>query len=542
MRARILAVAFIAAALIVTFSSCGARKPAEAAAKYDFDIIIAGGEIVDGTGIAPSTNDLGIRDGFISEIGDLSGKSARRRIDASGLVVMPGIIDVHSHADGELVEIPDAPNLALQGITTVVTGNCGGSEYPVGEFFEKLEQTGTTLNVAHLIGHNTVRGIVMGMEARKSTPEELERMKELVRAGMEEGAIGLSTGLKYTPGVWADTDEVVELSKVAAKSAGFYTTHMRDEGRGVVESVRETLEIGRRARIPVQISHHKVASRDCWGDSVKTLALVDEARKAGQTVYIDQYPYPATSTGLTVLFPPWSLEGGRDAVLARINDPETRAKIVEGIVDNILHDRGGSDPSNILIARCPARPEAEGKNISELLEKAGREVNLEQAAELIIDILTDGGAQAIYFCLCDDDIERIMHYPATMIATDSHICEYGIGSPHPRNYGTFPRVFSLYVREKGVLGFSEAVKKMTALPAQAFTLRQRGIIQPTFHADIVVIDRDTVADTSTWTEPHSYPVGIEYVIVNGVVVAEGGKLTGARPGQMLRHRGPVVQP
>jgi len=531
---RLGAAALFAAALIL-LPACAARRPVEQQTQYEFDLLIVNGTVVDGSGGAPERIDVGIKGDTIAAVDILEGRTARRIIDAAGLYVMPGIIDVHSHADYELVEMPDAPNLIRQGITTLVTGNCGGSEFPVGEYLAKLEHNGIAPNVALLVGHNTIRSRVMGMEARKATAAEIEEMKKLVRAGMEEGAVGLSTGLKYTPGTWADTDEVVELSKVAAEYKGLYTTHMRDEGRGVLDSVRETIEIGRRAGLPVQISHHKIASRDLWGASTQTLELVNQAVKEGVTVYLDQYPYPATSTGLTVLFPPWCLARGREELNARLNDPEQRKKIAEGIIDNILHDRGGSDPSNILIAHCSARPEAEGRNVAELLQAEGRSISLEEAAKIIMEIQAEGGAQAIYRCLADEDIERIMRHPLTMIATDSHICQYGAGVPHPRNYGTFPRVLGLYARDKGVLSLPEAVKKMTSIPAQAFFLFGRGIITPTFKADIVIFNPDTVSDTATWTEPHQYPIGIDYVIVNGTVVVDDGKQLDARPGEVLRH-------
>jgi N-acyl-D-amino-acid deacylase len=524
------------AAAMLLLPACAAKKRIEPRPQFEFDLLIADGMLVDGSGDPPERMDVGIKGDRIIAVDLLAGRTARRVIDASGLYVMPGIIDVHNHADAELAELPDAQNLVRQGITTLVTGNCGGSAYPVGEFFAELERKGITPNVAILVGHNTIREKVMGMEARKPTAAELEQMKALLRAGMEEGAVGLSTGLKYPPGIWADTDEVVELAKVAAEYKGIYTSHMRDEGRGVLDSVRETIEIGRRAGLPVQISHHKIASRDLWGAAVQTLALVDAAVKEGLEVNLDQYPYPATSTGLSVLFPPWSLAGGQEKLIERLNDPQQRPKIAEGIVDNILHDRGGSDPSNILIAHCSARPDAEGRNISQLLEEAGREVNLQQAAEIIMEIQEEGGASAIYRCLADEDIERIMRHPRTMIATDSHICRFGEGVPHPRNYGTFTRVLGLYVREKGVLTLPQAVSKMTALPAQTFFLFGRGLIVPQFAADIVIFNPDTVAETATWTEPHQYPTGIEYVIINGTVVVEDGRQLDVRPGKVLRHK------
>ena len=500
-----------------------------------YDLLIVNGTVLDGGGGEPFQADVAILGDRIAAVGDLGGARAREVIDATGLYVTPGFIDVHSHADRELTELPDAPNLVRQGITTVVAGNCGGSAYPVGEFFQSVEVQGTALNVALLIGHNTIRRQVMGMAARPPTAEELEQMRGLVRRGMEEGAVGLSTGLKYPPGAWADTDEVAALAEAAAEFGGLYASHMREEGREVVDAVAETIEIGRRAGLGVQISHHKVTSVDLWGASSATLGLVDAALEEGIAVYIDQYPYPATSTALTVLLPPWSLEGGRERLAERLENPELRARIREAIVENILHDRGGSDPANIRIADCESRPDAEGRSFAELLEERGREPTPEEAAELTMEIQAEGGAQAIYFCLADEDIERIMRHPRTMIASDSHICSLGEGVPHPRNYGTFPRVFRLYVRELGVLTYAEAVRKMTSLPAEAFRLHGRGLIARGMFADICVFDPEIVADTATWDNPHCYPVGIRAVIVNGRLAVWEGRQLGERAGRVLRH-------
>ena len=530
----ILVAALASTAAFLSFG-CATARPPELSSLPRFDVLIINGTVYDGSDGQPFRADIGIKGDRIVAIGDLQNSSAVEIIDADGLYVMPGIIDVHNHADRELLEIPDAPNLIQQGITTLVTGNCGGAEYPVGDFFDRLEEQGIALNVAHLIGHNTIRREVMGMEARAPTQGELKRMKQKVREGMEEGAIGLSTGLKYTPGAWAETDEVVELAKVVSEFGGVYTSHMREEGRGLVDAMRETIDIGRKAGLPVQISHHKVVCRDIWGASETTLALVDEALKEGIVVHIDQYPYAATSTGLTVLFPPWSLEGGQEELEARLADPAIRLRIRGAIVDNIVHDRGGADPANILIASCRSRPEAEGKNISQLLDETGRPNTMEEAAELIMEIQAEGGAQAIYFCLSDDDIERIMRHPVTMIGSDSAICTPGEGVPHPRNYGAFPRVFRRYVRELKVLTVQEAIEKMTSLPAKAFKLKGRGLIQRGAFADICVFDPELIADTATWSEPHQYPDGIKAVIVNGTIEVLDGAQLERRAGKVLRH-------
>lgn len=514
---------------------CAPKKLPEDTKTYRFDLIIANGTILDGSGGEPFVGDVGIRGDRIVAVGDLDESTGRKVIDAAKQFVMPGIIDVHNHADRELLRMPAATNLIHQGITTLVTGNCGGAAMPVSEFFSDLETEGIALNVAHLLGHNTVRRKVMGMEARPPSENELAEMKNLVEQAMKDGAVGMSTGLKYTPGVWADTSEVIELSKVVAKYGGVYASHMRDEGRGIIESVEETIEIGRKAGLPVQISHHKVASTDKWGASKKTLELVDEANRQGIEVMVDQYPYPATSTGMTVLFPPWSLEGGRESLVARLADDATRTKIRAGIVDNIIHDRGGGDPANIQIANCKSRPGIEGKNLAQILDELGREKTPEEAAELAMEIQEEGGASVIYHCLADEDIERILQHPVTMVATDSHIVMKGRGSPHPRNYGTFPRVFRLYVKEKGILTYAEAVRKMTALPAKQFRLKGRGRIAPSMFADVVIFDPESIADTSTWLDPHNYPTGISMVIVNGTIEATNGKQLDTRSGRVLKH-------
>jgi N-acyl-D-aspartate/D-glutamate deacylase len=278
------------------------------------DIVVRNGQIIDGTGTPGFRADLGIKDGKIVEIGNMEGRKSKRMIDAEGMVVAPGFIDMHTHAERKILEIPSVENYIRQGVTAVVGGNCGGSPYPIGEFLQKVEATGIALNLALLAGHNAVRQKVMGTENRESTPEELAEMKKLVETAMQEGAVGMSTGLKYIPGAYAKTDEVIALAEVVAGYDGFYATHMREEGLGLIEAVQEALEIGRKAKIPIQISHHKAVGKSMWGSSVKTLQLVDDALREGLEVTLDQYPYTATSTGLTVVFPAWALEGGEDKI------------------------------------------------------------------------------------------------------------------------------------------------------------------------------------------------------------------------------------
>ena len=372
----------------------------------------------------------------------------------------------------------------------------------------------------------------------KDTPpstEELAEMKRMVERGMKKGALGLSTGLKYVPGAYAATEEVIELAKVAARYHGIYTTHLREEGLGVIEAVNEALLIGEKAGLLVQISHHKVLSVDLWGASKETLRLIEEARYRGVEVTLDQYPYPASSTGLTVLFPPWFLVGGREELKGRLSHPETRQRIKEAIAYNIVHDRGGSDIGNITITSFEADRSLEGKNLAEIARLRGWEPTPLNGAEIVMDMQLKGGGSAIYHCISEEDIEQIMRYRGAMVGSDSGITILGQGVVHPRNYGTFPRVLGTYVREKGVLTLEDAIRKMTSLPAQTLRLLDRGVLRVGAYADITVFDPKRVIDKATWENPHQYPEGIAYVIVNGKVVISKGKHTGALPGYVLRR-------
>jgi N-acyl-D-aspartate/D-glutamate deacylase len=528
-------IAFVLIVFLVIFGvQCG---------KPEFDIIIKNGTIVDGLGGKPVQADIGISQGKIKTIGSLEGKKARKVIDAANLMVCPGFIDLHTHTDRGIVDQPEAHNYIRQGVTTILGGNCGGSKFPIGEFLEKIEEKKIALNFCTLVGHNTIRKKVMKNAAREPSEEELAEMKKMVEQAMQEGAVGISTGLKYIPGAYSKTDEVIELAKVVQQYGGFYTTHMREEGQAILEAVQETIEIGKSAQIPVHIAHHKVTSVDRWGDSEKTLGMVDDARKAGIDVTLDQYPYPATSTGLTVLFPPWALEGESKQRTARLNDEKLKPQIIEKIMYNIQHDRGGNDLNRIMIARYTPEPELEGLTIAKILEKKGMPVTLEAGAELIVQMQLKEMAgkkeivSAIYFCLSDTDIERIMKHPLVSHASDGSITRLDVGKPHPRNYGTFPRVLRHYVREKGILTFEEAIRKMTSLPAGRLGLTDRGCIREGCYADIVILDPDKVSDTATWKNPHSYPVGISYVLVNGQLVIENNKFSGLFPGMVIYGNG-----
>jgi len=495
-----------------------------------YDYVIKNGKIADGTGNPWYKADIGIIGDRIAEIGVIPEEKVIHIIDAEGKVVSPGFIDIHTHTDG-IESDPTAHNYIMQGVTTVISGNCGGGKLQLREFFEKLEKQGIALNFGTLIGQNAIRSRVMGSADREPTKEEMDEMKRMVEEGMRAGAVGLSNSLKYNPALFAKTEEVIELAKVAAEYGGFYATHMRSEGEGVIESVKESIEIGEKAVIPVQISHYKILNVKLWGTSKITNNLINEARKRGIDVKADQYPYTASSTGLGVLFPPWAFEG--KGWKEKIKDKELKKKIKEGIVYIIVNERAGNDLNRIRIASYPEDTSIEGKGLKDILEMKGREVTPENAAELVIELLLKGSVSAIYHTISEEDIERIMKNPAVMHGSDGHITAMNVGAEHPRSYGTFPRVLGLYVREKGILTLEEAIRKMTSLPASTIGLKNTGTLTAGKCADIVIFDPLTIKDKATFENPHQYPEGIDYVFVNGEIVVDHGKTTGNLPGRII---------
>jgi dihydroorotase/N-acyl-D-amino-acid deacylase len=375
---------------------------------------------------------------------------------------------------------------------------------------------------------------------RKATPDEIAKMKELVREGMLDGAFGLSTGLFYVPGIFTPTDEVIALAEVAGGMGGIHVSHMRNEASGVIDGVKETIAVGERGRMPTQITHHKIIGPPNWGRSAETLTLVAEARARGVDVTIDQYPYTASSTGITALLPPWALEGGQADVVARLRDSAQRARIKAAVVESLKIDRGGGDPKNVQIAACAWDPSLAGKNLAEITRARGAEPTMEAAAETALWIVEQGGASGIFHAIDEADLERILKDPVTMIASDGEVPIFGKASPHPRSYGTFVRVLGRYARERGALPLAEAVRKMTSFPAQRVGLLDRGVLRPGMKADIAVWDAATIADTATFAQPHQYAVGVHTVVVNGQIVFERGAMTPVRPGRVLY--GPAHRP
>ena len=504
----------------------------------DYDLLIRNARVVDGAGNPWFQADVGVTDGTIAAIGHLAGKTADQVIEADRRVLTPGFIDVHVHIEKRtyrpgIVDYPDAFNYTMDGKTTMITGNCGSSKVDLNDWFTELEASGLGLNLATLVGHNSVRQQVMGDAKRRATADEMRQMQELVDGAMKAGAVGFSTGLIYIPGTYADTDEVAALAKVAGKSGGVYATHMRNEGAQVLEAIREAVFIGKQAGTPVQISHFKISNKHRWGNSDASIALVEQFRREGVDVVVDQYPYDRSSTGLRVTLPTWALADGQEAIRARLRDRTARAKIATEM-EEILAMKGFADYSYAMIASCDFEPELAGKTISEVNRLRGREATIKDEIQTILEIVEKGRVPMVYHSMSDEDVERIMRYPNTAISSDGYILKHGEGVPHPRSYGTYARALAEYVREREVLTLEDAVRKMTSLPARTFGLKDRGLIREGLAADLVLFDPARVQDKATFQDPHQYSEGFDYVIVNGVPVVAEGKRTGKRPGKILR--------
>jgi dihydroorotase/N-acyl-D-amino-acid deacylase len=506
----------------------------------DYDLLIRNARVLDGAGNPWMRADVAVAAGRIAAIGQLGSATANQTIDAQGLTLAPGFIDIHSHGRGGIFSVPSAENYIRQGVTTILEGPDGSSPLPLKPYLDKLSAARIAINVGFLAGHGTIRAQVMRSENRHSTPAEIAKMKDLMRQAMLDGAFGLSTGLFYVPGNYAATEEVVEIAKVAGSLGGIHISHMRDEAAGILDSVRETIRIGEEGGLPTQLTHHKIIGLANWGKSAETLRLVDEARRRGVDATIDQYPYTASSTGTGALFPQWAMAGGAKSLAERLASPDSRAKIKAEIVNRILNDRGAGDPKNVVLASCGFDKSLAGKSLADLARARNQEPTPEIAAEIAIEIQLKGGCSAIYHAIDETDVERIMRHPQTMIASDGGIPVFGIDVPHPRSYGTFARVLGRYVRERGVLTLEDAIRKMTSLPANRMGLGDRGLIRPGMTADLVLFDPATITDRATFLEPHQYATGVSHVWVNGTAVLADGKMTGKLPGRVLH--GPARQP
>ena len=513
----------------LTFSliSCNQQE------KAHYDLVLKNGNVNVGVGEPSIILDIGINADTIAFIGEIDIENADIVKNVSGLTVAPGFIDMHAHLD-PIFKHPDAKSALTQGITTSLGGPDGGGFWPFGRRLDSISNLPLGMNVAYLVGHNQIRKAVMQMDNREPTDEELAQMKQMVTQSMEDGAFGISTGLKYLPGAFSKVDEVIELSKSASEKGGIYTSHLREEGLGLIEGVSEAIQIGEKANIPIVLTHHKAIGMPVWGLSKKTLAMVDSARRLGIDVMLDQYPYNASYTSISVLIPAWARAGGQKEFIKRTKNKKLKDSILAGTEFNILNDRGGGDLNRVQLAKTPWDKTLSGKTLKFWAEREKLEPNAKNGADLVLKAQLTGGGTAIYHAMDEKDIQRIMQHPQTMIGSDGRITEPGSGWPHPRWYGTFPRILGHYVRELKVIDLPTAIKKMTSMPAERLGLTKRGRIKVGNYADITIFDPETIIDKSTYTDPHHYSEGISYVLVNGVLTIDNGSLTENRVGQVLR--------
>jgi len=499
-----------------------------------YDILFTGGRVVDGLDNPAFAGDVAVRGDRIVAVSSepLERDDARLVVDITGRVIAPGFIDNHAHVQTEMHEHPLAENFIRQGITSLIASlHSGDQPWPLDEYASSLS---VAPNVAFFAGHNWTRTQVLGMENRAPDSDELQAMRDLVEQSMQQGAMGFSSGLLYVPGNYAETEELIELAKVASRYGGIYVTHMRNEATGLLDSVNETIRIAEEADIPAHINHHKAVGVTQWGWSEQSLALIDDARSRGVDITHDLYPYTASATRSAVLFPQWVLAGGPEAFAERVTDPAQLPRIREEMRDILTYDRTGGDLSRIQFRVLYSDPSYNRKRMSDLAADRGLPNTIETGIDLAIELQLVGGFSVIFHAMDAAAVIRIMQHPLSRIETDGDPVSYGDGFPHPRSYGAFPRVLARYVRELEVLTLEEAVRKMTSMSADLYSLADRGRIEAGRFADLVVFDPDTIEDRSTFTDPHRYPVGIDHVLVNGEFVIRKGALTGERPGRWLR--------
>ncbi len=550
---------FLKSSSIALLSPAITKIP-RAYANPSFDLIIKDGIILDGTGGPAWKADLGIRGNTIAAIGEIDHDQGKRLIQASGLHVCPGFIDIHTHSDGMILVYPTAESRALQGVTTELTGNCGGSAAPlvgidadkrrqemleeddipadwtdVASYFAKVEQTGISINHVLLLGQGTLRQNAVGLVNRPLTEDELKVVIRAVQEGMDQGAMGISTGLEYVPGSYTRTEEIVALSRIVARRGGLYATHIRDEGAMLLEAINESVEIGRQAGVRVEISHLKAAGRPNWNKQAAALQMIESARGEGVEIMADAYPYAVYSTGLTIYLPPWSREGGAEAMIKRISDPDQRLRICSEINKNGSNNPGDYDLIVITRVKSEKNRSLIGKNLSEIAEFWKLEP-VDALLRLLVEEETR--VEMVGYGMRPENVEMVLAHPLVMIGSDGYSMaprgKMAQARPHPRSYGTYPRVLGYYARERKTFDLPTAVKKTTSMPADQIGLTDRGRIARGMKADLVVFDAASVKDTATFDNPHQYPVGIEHVLVNGELVVEKGKHTGVRPGKVLR--------
>lgn len=504
--------------------------PAEPA--VEADVVVRGATLYDGSGAAGVVGDVAIRGDRIVAVGRFTVAGKPRIIDARGLAAAPGFIDLHTHSDYPLQKKDTRANRCYlhQGVTTVVTGNCGSGPVDVAKFFQKLESGKIGTNVIHQVPHNNVRDSVMKNANRAPTADELRQMEELVDQGMKDGAWGLATGLIYNPGTYSKTDELIALARVAARHGGFYASHIRDEGTAVLSAINEALTIGREAGLPVHISHLKVSGRRAWGLAADEIALIAKARKAGQAVSADQYPYIASSTSLKATLIPTSFrEGSQKEYVARLKDAEQLARLRPLVERGI---QGHQDGKDIRIARYAPKPAWQGKDLAAIAALEKR-----PALDIVLEIERKGGAQVVIFSMSEENVRLIMRQPFVATASDgASMLPSSDTVPHPRSYGCFPRKIGRYAIEDKILSVEQAVRSASGLPADILHLPQRGYLKEGYFADMVVFDPKTFRDTATFDKPHQYAAGVRYLFVNGQAAIDEGKFTEVLAGKALRHQ------
>jgi N-acyl-D-amino-acid deacylase len=503
-----------------------------------YDLVITNARIVDGSGNPWYRGDVAIKDGRIVRIGRIAPRTGAKTIDARDQIIAPGFIDVHTHVES-IYNLPSAENFVRMGVTSLVTGNCGSSVTNVGQFLGRVNEKPLAVNLATLVGHGSVRREVMGADDRAPTADELAKMEALVEQGMKDGAVGLSTGLIYVPGTFAKTDEIVALARVVGRHGGLYATHMRSEGDKVADAIRESISIGDQAGVPVEISHFKISNKKLWGQTPMTLGLVREARARGLNVTVDQYAYTASSTSLSARLPSWLHAGGFEEAKKRLADKETRERVIKDTKESLKRS-GFKDYSFAVVASYGPDKSFNGKSIAEITKLVRNKKDIESQIEQMLAMYEAGGASMVYHSMGEDDVKRIMQEPFTMIASDAGVRQIDDSVPHPRGYGNNARVLGQYVRNLKLIALEDAIRKMTSLPAQTFGFRDRGMIREGFAADIVIFDEKTIMDQATFDNPHQYPLGISYVLVNGVVVMTNNQMTEARPGVALRGAGSAL--
>lgn len=501
-----------------------------AADAVEADVVIRGAKLIDGTGKEAVTGDLAIKGDRIVALGSFELANKPLIIDGKNLVVAPGFIDLHTHSDDAMVQKATRSNLnyLLQGVTTIVTGNCGSGPLDVADYFQQMEKGGIGSNVLHLVPHNTVRRNVMGNVNRKPSDKELEKMAALVEKGMKDGACGMSTGLIYDPGSFSETEELIALAKVVGKYGGLYASHIRNEGTQCVQATEEAIKIGREANVAVHVSHMKASGRNVWGKASDQIAVILQARKKGQVVTADQYPYTASSTSLTAtLVPSRFREGTRKEYQARLDDEKVGPKIRKAIESALEARRGGED---VRIARYRAKPAWQGKSVAAIAKDEKM-----KAIDVVLEIERKGGAQIVNFGMSEEDVRIIMKQDFVATASDGSARTADDSVPHPRSYGTFPRKVGRYAVEDEIVKLEFAVRSSSGLPADILHLPERGYLKKGYYADVVVFDPKTFRDVATYDKPHQYATGLRYLFVNGKMTVKEGKYADVLAGKVIRH-------